>query len=333
MLLYICKNCSGYHWFQCQLPDSYECDNVTPIIQMGRVTNNITDIELIRKLRISAQYDYCFIKDEKKFILALNNIPEHRRGNDGRPISIRLIFIAEPSQKILLFKILLDMVCNFTSFATLLDKCFRQSLESDCVLCSWKNLSGYFEKLGKQKVSQTIVPSLSQISGKLIAASPESTRTMRELGFSDSEIKKAIRLLSTSNTAQLLISNTEPIGSTIEDNAPEKQDTDAQSTVCDAIDVTENDPTPDSTDDVGSIDSDKIDGTSCNNLRAELRKVEKEKKQLIDKLEISTKRHECEREELNSVISGLKKKERYLNGIIAVLSAIIIILIIVNLLK
>lgn len=333
MLLYICKNCSGYHWFQCQLPDSYKCENVAPIITMDHVAESFPDIVLIRKLRMSAQYDYCFIKDEKKYILALNNIPEHRRGNDGRPISIRLIFIAESSQKILLFKILLDMVCNFTSFATLLDECFKQSLDSDCVLCSWKKLSEYFEKLDKLKVSQTIVPLLSQINGKLIAASDNSERTMRELGFCGSEIRKAIRLLSTSNTAQLLISNTEPIGSTIEDNVPEEQDTDDKPTVCDAIDVTENGPTRDSTGDVDSIDSDKIDESSCDNLRAELRKVEKEQKQLSDKLEISTKRHECEREELNGVISGLKKNVRYLNGIVAVLSAIIIILIIVNLLK
>ena len=331
MLLYIYKNCSGYHWFQSSLPDTFEKDYTS--IEFEPVTA-VTDNELLNKLRMSAQYDYCFAKQNDKYILALNGIPELQRHDDyDRPIFVKLIFISDSSRRLLLFKILLDRIKNLESFAEQIESCFQHNLEKSCILCSWRKLSEYFEKLGKQKVSQTIVPLLSKINGKLIAASDNSERTMRELGFSDSEIKKAIRLLSTSNTAQLLISNTEPIGSTIEDNAPEKQDTDAQSTVCDAIDVTENDPTPDSTDDVGSIDSDKIDGTSCNNLRAELRKVEKEKKQLIDKLEISTKRHECEREELNSVISGLKKKERYLDGIIAVLSAIIIILIIVNLLK
>lgn len=300
MLLYINKNCCGYHWFKNQLPDTYDCADNSTFPEIKRVTEeSATDIPLVNKLRMSAQYDYCFAKQGDKYILALNGIPELNRKDDiGRPIHVNLIFIADFSQKVLLFNMLLDRVKDLDSFARQIELCFQHSLAKGCILCSWKNLSEYFKSLHNRNAQ------LFPKTGDSLLAAKGDQRALRGFEFSDSEIESAEKRLL--NLEEIDEGSVEP---------PTDPDSDVTTTT---------DPGPGKTD----------DGLTSDELRAKLSKLESDKKTLDTKVKtLGTKVREIEEKLSKSdlTIKDLEKKIQLHNGIIALLVAIIIILIIITL--
>lgn len=300
MLLYINKNCCGYHWFKSLLPDTYDCADNSPSLEIERVTEeSATNMPLVNKLRMSAQYDYCFAKQGDKYILALYGIPElNRRDNMGRPIHVNLIFIADSSQKLLLFNMLLDRVNALDSFAKQIELCFQHSLDKGCILCSWKKLSEYFKS--RYNRNAQLFP---KTDDSLLAAKGDQ-RALMGFGFSDSEIKRA--------NNRLLNLKEEIYKDPVEPPTDPKTGGD-----------TTTDPGQEKTD----------DDLTSDELRAKLSKLETDK-QTLDTKVTTLDAKVCELKEKLSksdlTIKELEKKIQLRNGIIASLVAIIIILIIIT---
>lgn len=327
MILYINKNCSGYHWFQCQLPDVPYHDGMEPIIRMGHAATSSTDVALIAKLRMFNQYDYCFVEQENKYILALNNIPERRRDDYGRPISIKLIIVADSSQKVMLFKMLFDMVEDFNRFAKYIDSCFGSDLMAGCILCSWKKLSAYFEELGERKFTRSVAPILFRLNGRLLMASPDSARTMKELGFKDAEINRAISVLVNIGSTQFLTEGTKNSDS---GKGPGKSD--------------ETEPAPQPEQEPSGKGQENVSPTSPNSpltnanekidkLQGELTKLEKDKEELEYENSNLERKLAAIKSELERCEAEFTKKIRFLKNLIAASVAVIIILIVMFILK
>ena len=301
MLLYINKNCSGYHWFKNLLPDTYDCADNSPYIEIKRVTEeSATVIPLVDKLRMSAQYDYCFARQGDKYILALNGIPELNRKDDiGRPIHVNLIFIADSSQKVLLFNMLLHRVKDLDSFARQIESCFQHSLNKGCILCSWKNLSEYFKSLYNRNAQ--LFP---ETDDNLLAAKGDQS-ALRGFGFRDSEMiaraeKRLLNLIKEIDKDEELTTDPDSHATKTTDPEPVKNDDDL---------------TPDE-------------------LRAKLSKLKADKQALDTNVETLSSTVRGLKEKLSKsdlTIKDLAKKIRLRNGIIASLVAIIIILIIITL--
>ena len=299
MLLYINKNCSGYHWFKNLLPDTYDCADNSPFIEIERVTT-ATDIPLVDKLRMSAQYDYCFARQGDKYILALNGIRELNRKDDiGRQIHVNLIFIADSSQMVLLFNMLLHRVKNLDSFERLIESCFQHSLNKGCILCSWKKLSEYFKSRYNRNAQ------LFPKTGDSLLAAKGDKMALMGFGFSDSEIARA---------ENRLLNLIEEIDKDFEELTTDP-DSHATKTT---------DPEPVKTD----------DDLTPDELRAKLSKLKADKQALDTNVETLSSTVRGLKEKLSKsdlTIKGLAKKIRLRNGIIASLVAIIIILIIITL--
>lgn len=326
MILYINKNCSGYHWYQCQLPDVPYQDGMEPIIRMGHATTSSTDVAVIAKLRMFNQYDYCFVEQENKYILALNNIPERRKDDYGRPISIKLIFVADAKQRVLLFKMLFDKVEDFDRFARNIDPCFGNDLMAGCILCSWKKLSAYFEELGERKFTQSVAPVLSGLSGRLLMASPNSARTMKELGFKDAEINRAISVLANIGSTQFLTEGTKKSDPGEE---PGKSDE------TEAASQPEQEPSGKGQENVPSIspNSPLTNVDEIDKLQGKLTKLEKDKEELECENSNLERKLAAIKSELERCEAGFTKKIRLLKNLIAASIAIIIILIVMFILK
>lgn len=207
MKLYINKNCSGYFWSESNLPENDEGQADKCTFRMERSSGISHHSALLKGLMSSSQYSYCLAKDNGNFILALNKIPESRKDTFGRSISVTLIFMTEKRAELsLICKILFDYFENALDFSTLIDKCFASDIMSNppSVICNWIKLRGYLDRISKQKINPKDIPLLQNVSQQLLIVSPDCPRLMSELGFKESEIKKAEIVLSSMSRPILL---------------------------------------------------------------------------------------------------------------------------------
>lgn len=307
MILYINKNCSGYHWHECSLPDIEEFDGENTIITIARCSSqNVRRSNLVSKLMVNSDYEYCLAKDDGIYLLALNDIPENERVDDfNRPIQVTLIFVAEKQDEhAILLKILLDRIKSFKRFSEQLNECFVSNIDEGCVLCRWHILAPYLKNIKARSLTRDATSRLLTDNTRLLAAKGD-TRALKEFGFSDSEIKiaKKNRLLN-------LIEEIDK-----DEELTTDPDSHATKTTDPELGKTDDDLTPDE-------------------LRAKLSKLKADKQALDTNVETLSSTVRGLKEKLSKsdlTIKDLAKKIRLRNGIIASLVAIIIILIIITL--
>lgn len=145
-------------------------------------------------LRIYGQFEYCLIRDNDTYLLAINNLQEKGKDDFDRPISIKMIFIGEKNDAQLLLKILLTALDDFNLFSDRMNSCFASSSMSDptYVRCDWQKLHEFIEEINVRTLSASSKKVLENEKMNLIAVSKESLAMGKNgLGFNDSEINKA----------------------------------------------------------------------------------------------------------------------------------------------
>lgn len=198
MKLFINKNCSGYHWFEVLLPETGQLVEQDKYIRMCPAGTINEDSAILKGLRMSGQYSYCLAKENSRYLLALNNLPEKRTDPDGRHISVTMIFVAENEpDRIMLLKILFDYLEGVESFSTRVNDCFVSSIMSNppSVLCDWIKFDTYLTELSTRNFVPEVGSILSGLKGRLLIASPDSQRTMKDLGFKMGEIDNAVNVI------------------------------------------------------------------------------------------------------------------------------------------
>lgn len=212
MKLFINKNCSGYHWFEVLLPETGQLAEQDKYIRMYPAGAINEDSAILKGLRMSGQYSYCLAKENGRYILALNNLPEKRTDPDGRHISVTMIFVAENEpDRITLLKILFDYLEGVESFSTRVNDCFVSSIMSNppSVLCDWIKFDTYLTELSTRNFAPGVGSILPGIRGSLLIASPDSQRTMKDLGFKMSEIDNAVKVIQLNTSSKWLSPLTE----------------------------------------------------------------------------------------------------------------------------
>ncbi len=189
MKLLVNKNCSGYHWFECNLAGEDEYIKMYEAQSVNKVSSYLSG------LRVYGQFDYCLIKDNKEYLLAINNIHGKERDVFDRPTSIKLIFVGNKDEAKLLLKILLTSLEDFDTFSAITNSCFASSSMSDpmYVRCNWEKLQKLIQDIDQKELNPNAEKLLSDPMLRLVTVSPENSIAMGKngLGFSDKEIKKA----------------------------------------------------------------------------------------------------------------------------------------------
>lgn len=207
MKLFINKNCSGYHWFEVLLPEIGQLAEQNKYIRMCPAGTINEDSAILKGLRMSGQYSYCLAKENGRYLLALNNLPEKRTDPDGRHISVTMIFVAENKpDRIMLFKILFNYLEGVESFSTRVNDCFVSSIISNppSVLCDWIKFGTYLTELSLRNFAPEVGSILPGLKGRLLIASPDSQRTMRDLGFKMGEIDNAVKVIQLKTSQEWL---------------------------------------------------------------------------------------------------------------------------------
>lgn len=188
MKLLVNKNCSGYHWFGCELIGDEQYLKMYEEQSVNQVSSYLGG------LRIYGQFEYCLIRDKDTYLLAINNLQEKKKDVFDRSISIKMIFIGDKDNAQLLLKILLTAIEDFDSFSERMNLCFDSSSMSHpiYVRCNWKELRSFIQKIEKKVLTPATEKILDDLSMRLILVSDESIAMGRNgLGFSDKEIHKA----------------------------------------------------------------------------------------------------------------------------------------------
>lgn len=326
MKLLVNKNCSGYHWFECNLTGDDQYIKMYEAQSVNKVSSFLSG------LRVYGQFDYCLIKDNKEYLLAINNIHEKERDVFNRLTSIKLIFVGNKDEAKLLLKILLTSLEDFNTFSTITNSYFASKSTSDpmYVRCNWEKLQKLIQEIDQKELNPKAEKLLTNATLPLIIVSPENSIAMGKngLGFSDKEIKKAKEALR----------SIEPFFKTPSINNPENED------------LSENKPEPDtntgSTSGTATInddnsDSDKrrretvIDDSAdryselqreTDGLRTEISLLKKDNKRLEDLLYATKQKHIHD-------MTYSQKKLRCYKGLIAASGAVIIALIILYIFK
>lgn len=226
MKLFINKNCSGYHWYEVLLPETGQLVEPDKYIRMGPARAINEDSAILKGLRMSGQYSYCLAKENGRYVLALNNLPEKRTDPDGRHISVTMIFVAENEpDRIMLLKILFDYLEDSESFSTRVNDCFVSSIMSNppSVLCDWIKFDTYLTELSTRNFAPEVGSILPELKGRLLIASPDSQRTMKDLGFKMSEIDNAVNVIQLNTSSAWLSPLTAVRERTIDNQQPETE--------------------------------------------------------------------------------------------------------------
>lgn len=336
MKLFINKNCSGYHWFEVLLPETGQLEEQDKYIRMSPAGTINEDSDILKGLRMSGQYSYCLAKENGRHLLALNNLPEKRTDPDGRHISVTMIFVEENGpDRVMLFKILFDYLEGVKSFSTRVNDCFVSSIMSNppSVLCDWGKFDTYLTELSMRNFAPEVSSILPGLKGRLLIASPDSQRTMRDLGFKMNEIDNAVNVIHRNVSSKWLSSVAENSEKTIIKQQPET-----------ATPKEENSENLAQKDKEGHVQEDKRTQTDNNNkLNLELTRLTVENQKFISernslqetvenlKLELSEKTNSIRQKDAS--IEILNRRLRFFSWITISAGVVIILLIILCILK
>lgn len=186
MKIYLNKNCSGYHWFECIISDCEE------FILMNYAEPVHKSMPILRGLMLHSQYEICMACEKELYILSLNNLPEHRRIDEfGRPISLQIVFLSknvEELWKILFYRLQYDKI-----FSDSLSKCFDSVMAADgqFVRCNVHLLDDLLNSCYAKGFSDMALKILSRNNEKLLYVNKRSRLVMNNIGFSEEEVEKA----------------------------------------------------------------------------------------------------------------------------------------------
>lgn len=151
MKFYICKNCSGFHWFE--MPDFDIHDVLSEYVDLEKV-GALSSILHLPELMNYAEYEVIFLKVQENYVLSIRNIPEQGRIDAmGRPLHINLIWQGSNTEFEILHKILLYYLSYKADFEKWLDSLFGRGRAT--VNCKIKEFASKLIEINKCKILNT----------------------------------------------------------------------------------------------------------------------------------------------------------------------------------
>ena len=187
MNIYINKWCSGFFWYSGEVSHAKDDMLMEPLTK--------ADVEsmspILSGLKTKGLYETCLVKEEKKYILSLKELPEHSHDDIGRKSSISVILLSEEGES--LWKILFSYLQDKQTFSDKMSRCFIGKIKDGKRYVKYKTeeLTALLNSCNKSSLSAEATDLMNKKLDRLLFVNTDSRDVMENIGFSENEIVEA----------------------------------------------------------------------------------------------------------------------------------------------